>query len=142
MINRASGPLLAAYLMTFIAGIFFLGTPSLVLEDATEYNQLLVTWGLFYLAGGLIASLSLITRLFMRNSIALWYFEMSGIALVVTANFVYAYALARSGLYYHEGNIIAFALVILSFSFGLVARSVETFRLVRILTKAAKYVRD
>lgn len=138
MVNRASGPLLVAYLMILSAGAFFIGTPSLVLADSTEYNQLILIWGLFYLIGGLVSAISLLGRGLLKNNISLWYFETSGIALTVTANLVYAYALGRSGIHYHEGNIIALSMILIAFSAGLVARCVETLRLVRILTGVVK----
>lgn len=141
MISRASGPLLVAYLMLFVAGGFFLIAPSIVLAEATDYNDLTVVWGLFYLCGGAVAAASLIARQFYRifkNRISLWYFETSGLSLVITANIVYAYTLVRAGLFYDESNLIALGLVLISFSSGLVARVIETRRLIKILVKMSK----
>lgn len=137
MINRASGALFVAYSLVILSGIFFLLTPSLVLAEATDYGELVLVWGMFYLLGGLTSASSLLARAWMRNSVPLWYFETAGIALIVTANLVYAYALARTGFYYQEYNIIALAFVLAAYSAGLVARCVETLRFVRILTGVA-----
>jgi hypothetical protein len=133
VVSRATGPLLIAYLLVTLAGIFFLITPSLVLAEAADYNELLTVWGLFYLVGGLVSTTSLLSRSFLRKSIALWYFEVSGLALIITANIVYAYALGQTGLYYREANIVALGLVLIGFSAGLVARCIETLRLVKLL---------
>jgi hypothetical protein len=139
MVTRASGPLFIAYVMIFFAGALFLITPSLVLAESTDYSQLVVIWGLFYLVGGLVSVVALLSRgTFFKNNISLWYFEVSGIALSVTANLVYAYALAKTGFFYGEPNIVALALILLAFSSGLIARCIETLRLVRILVKMSR----
>lgn len=116
-----------------IAGVFFLIKPPLILAEATNYEALLLVWGVFYLVGGVVSAVSLILRRFFKKSIPLWYFETSGIALVITANFVYAYALVVTGLYYNEYNIVALAFILAAFAFGLIARSLETLSLIRIL---------
>lgn len=133
MVNRASGPLFVAYIMMITAGVFFLIKPPLILAETTNYGVLIWVWGVFYLVGGLIAATSLLSRRLFKNSIPLWYFETAGIALVITANFVYAFSLVIAGLYYNEYNIIALAFVLAAFSFGLIARSLETLSLIRIL---------
>lgn len=133
MFQRASGALLSAYLLLTFGGLFFISTPSPVLRQISVYGATVFIWGLFYLLGGLISSLSLLLRRWVVNTAPFWYFEIAGLCLIVAANCVYAYALFETARAFGEFNIVALSLVILAFSLGLIARVIETLRLVRTL---------
>lgn len=133
MIARASGALLFAYIVMMAAGLVFLFVPSQPVSEAATYTSTLVLWSLFYVVGGGLAAFCIIARRFVRNATPLWYFEVGGISLVVAANLVYSYALASSAITSGALNSLASSLVILAFSGGLIARSIETLRLVRTL---------
>lgn len=133
MIARASGALLFAYIILAIAGLVFLFVPSPTLENVATTSFTVIVWGMFYLVGGVLASTCIVARKFIKNTTPLWYFEMAGNSLIIAANLVYTYALASQAYSTGQYNIYATALVILAFSGGLVARSIETLRLVRVL---------
>ena len=133
MIARASGALLFAYLTLAIAGVVFIFVPSQAVETLSGTPLIVLTWGLFYVIGGFLAAFCVVARKFVKNTTPLWYFEVAGISLVVAANFVFAYALANGAMASGQFNVLAAALVILAFSGGLIARSVETLRLVSVL---------
>lgn len=133
MIARASGALLFAYIVMMAAGLVFLFAPSLPVGEVATTQATLVLWSLFYVVGGALSAFCIIARRFVRNAIALWYFEVGGLSLVVAANMVYSYALASSAISSGAFNSLATSLVILAFSGGLIARSIETLRLVRTL---------
>lgn len=133
MIARASGALLFSYIVMSIAGVVFLAFPSATLSQVAVYDSTLIVWALFYLVGGLTAAGCIILRRYVVNTLPLWYFEIGGIALIVAANLVYAYAIAQTAIQFQENNILAASFVILAFAGGLVARSIETLRLVKTL---------
>jgi len=133
VINRASGPLLVAYILLLVAGIIFIVSTPRSINEATDYAGLSLAWSLFYIVGGVTSAVSITARRWVKNGLALWYFETAGLALLVTANFVYAYALARTGFQLADIAIVAVSLVITAFSSGLIARSIETLRLIKIM---------
>lgn len=133
MIARASGALLFAYFVVAGAGVVFLAAPSPVLQEVSAYQSTVIIWALFYLVGGLTAAACIIVRKFIQNTLPLWYFEIGGISLIITANVIYAYAIAQTAVMFDNSNVLAAAFVILAFAGGLVARCVETFRLVTAL---------
>jgi hypothetical protein len=133
MFIRAQGPLTVAYVLLLFAGIFFINTPSITLAEETGYNALLYVWGVFYIAGSVVALAAVIARNYVKSKTALWYFETSGLALVITANCVYGYVLLRSGFFYGEYNIVALGLVVSAFTASLVARCIEVLRFIKIL---------
>lgn len=133
MFQRASGALLSAYLLLSLGGLFFITTPSPILKQVSVYSATVLVWGLFYLLGGLVSSLSLLLRRWVANTAPFWYFEIAGLCLIIAANFVYAYALFETARVFEEFNVVAVSLVILAFSSGLIARVVETLRLIRTL---------
>lgn len=133
MFQRATGALLSAYLLLAFGGLFFVTTPSPVLRQVTVYSATVLIWGLFYLLGGAISSLSLLLRRWVTNTAPFWYFEIAGLCLIIAANFVYAYALFDTARQFGEFNVFALSLIILAFSSGLIARVVETLRLIRTL---------
>lgn len=135
MIPRASGALLFSYLIVAFAGVLFLVFPSTTLAEVASYHSTLVVWGLFYLIGGLSAAGCIIARKFVTNTLPLWYFEIAGISLIVSANIVYAYALAQTAMQLGELNILAAAIIVLGFAGGLIARIIETLRLARTIKK-------
>lgn len=138
MIQRSSGVLLATYLILAVAGVVFLFAPSRAVENVAHTDFTTIIWGLFYLIGGVFSATSVILRGFVKHTLPLWLFELSGIFLIIAANFVYAYALVALSTTTHEYNAIATALIMIGFSGGLVARSVETLRLVRVLKQFAQ----
>lgn len=133
MFQRASGALLFAYLLLAAGGLFFVTTPSPTLRQVTAYGATVLIWGLFYLIGGTLSSVSLLLRRWVANTAPFWYFEIAGLCLIIAANFVYAYALFEAARQFGEFNVFALALVILAFSSGLIARAIETLRLIRVL---------
>lgn len=133
MIARASGALLFAYVVIAVAGVVFILFPSETLSTVTAYDATVVIWGLFYVVGGSFAATCLVARRFVTNTVPLWYFEVAGIALIIAANLVYAYAIAQTAIQFGESNILAAAFIVLAFAGGLVARSIETLRLVKTL---------
>lgn len=133
MIARASGALLFSYIVMAIAGAVFLAFPSATLSEVAVYDSTLIVWALFYLVGGLCAAACIVLRKYVANTIPLWYFEIGGIALIVAANLVYAYAIAQAAIQFQENTILAASFVILAFAGGLVARTIETLRLVKTL---------
>lgn len=135
MIARASGALFFSYSVVSIAGVLFLLFPSPELQQVVEYRSTLVIWGLFYVIGGLTAALSVALRGVFHNTIPMWHFEIAGLYLIVVANIVYAYALINTALDLQEMNALASAIILLGFAAGLVARSVETLRLVNSLNR-------
>ena len=137
MFIRSQGPLVAAYALLLLAGIFFLNTPALSLDEQAEYNALVVLWGVFYMAGGGIALLSVAARYFFKLGVALWYFEVAGIALAITANLIYAYALFKSGIFYQEYNVVALAFIVTAFTSSLISRCIEALKFIKILKTAA-----
>lgn len=138
MIQRSSGVFLATYLILAVAGIVFLFAPSRAVESVAHTEFTTIVWGLFYLIGGIFSAASVILRAFVQHTLPLWLFELSGIFLIIAANLVYAYALVSLGTTTHEYNAVATALIMIGFSGGLVAKSVETFRLVRVLKQFAQ----
>lgn len=138
MFTRSSGPLLVAYILITVAGVFFLNSPPLSLVEETEYGSLVVAWGLFYLLGGLFSLVSVSLRGKFKNNISLWYFEIAGLALSITANLVYGYALMRTGIIYQEFNVVAVSLIISAFAASLISRSIEALRFTQILKTAAR----
>lgn len=138
MIARASGALLFSYFIIAIGGAVFLAFPSETLSQVQTYDASLVVWAMFYLVGGLFAAACIILRRFVKNTIPLWYFEIAGISLIVAANLVYAYAIATVALQFQEYTILAASFVVLAFAGGLVARSLETLRLVKMIQQYTK----
>lgn len=137
MFIRAQGPLVAAYALLLLAGIFFLNTPALSLDKETDYSALVTLWGVFYMAGGGISLASVIARHFLKLGVALWYFEVAGIALTITANLIYAYALFKTGFFYQEYNVVALAFIVTAFTASLISRCIEALKFIRILKAAA-----
>lgn len=138
MIQRSSGVLLVMYLILAMAGVVFLFAPSRAVESVAHTDLTTLIWGLFYLVGGVFSATSMILRAFVKHTVPLWLFELSGIMLIIAANIVYAYALFTLSTTTHEYNAAATGLIMIGFSGGLVAKSVETFRLVRVLKKFAQ----
>lgn len=138
MIQRSSGVLLTTYLILAVAGVVFLFAPSRAVETVSTTEFTTTIWGLFYLVGGAFSAISLILRAFVHHTLPLWLFELSGIFLIIAANIVYAYALITLSVHTQEYNAIATALIMFGFSGGLVARVVETLRLVRVLKQFAQ----
>jgi hypothetical protein len=139
MLTRSTTPLLVAYIFLLAAGIMFLETPPLSLQDSSAYNALITIWALFYVGGSGVAFLSVIGRTFLKvkNLTALWQFEIAGLSLIVVANLFYSYALLRTGLYYQEYNVVAFALVISAFAASFVGRVIDTLRLIRVVNNVS-----
>lgn len=138
MIQRSSGVLLTTYLILAVAGVVFLFAPSRAVDNVATTDLTNIIWGLFYLIGGAFSATSVILRAFLKHTLPLWLFELSGIFLVIAANLVYAYALITIGTTTQEYNTFATALIMIGFSGGLVARSVETLRLVKVLKQFAQ----
>ena len=142
MISRTSGILLMSYILIFLGGLGYLLTPSPTVGEATEATEALV-WGAFYVTGGAISALAAGIRPFMlRRITSLWYFEISGISLIISANLVYAYSLYHTSLTSGEINEIALSAILLAFSLALVARSVEILSLIRYLSQYAAHIEN
>jgi hypothetical protein len=138
MISRTSGILLMSYILIFLGGLGYLLTPSPTVDEASTASVETVVWGAFYVAGGAVAALAAGIRPFMlRRITSLWYFEISGISLIISANLVYAYSLYHTSLETGYINQIALAAVLIAFSLALVARSVEVLSLIRYLSQYA-----
>lgn len=135
MIPRASGALLFSYIIITIAGVLFLLYPSPTLAEVGAYEATIVIWSLFYVVGGILAATSITLRKFVSKTLPLWYFEIAGIASIVTANLLYAYALADTAFQFGELNVLAAAIIVLGFAGGLTGRIIETLRLTRYLKK-------
>lgn len=135
MIRRSTGPLVVAYLLLVAAGVFFLQAPALSLAEETEYNALVKIWSSFYIAGGVFAAVSAVSRLISRRLVSFWYFEVGGLMLLISANLVYGYALFRSGIIYNEFNVLALSLVIFAFTGSLIARTKDAYRYAKVLTQ-------
>lgn len=133
---RSTVPLAVAYAFLFVAGIMFLNYPSLQLTREDTYGSLVVLWGVFYLLGGFVSIVSTALRAKFTNNLSLWYFEIAGLALSITANLVYTYALFKVGLTYNEFNVVAVSMVVAAFASSLVGRSLEALQYVKILRTA------
>lgn len=133
---RSTVPLAVAYAFLFVAGIMFLNYPSLQLTREDTYGSLVALWGVFYLLGGFVSVASTALRAKFTNNVSLWYFEISGLALSITANLVYTYALFKVGLTYNEFNVVAVSMVVAAFASSLVGRSLEALQYVKILKTA------
>lgn len=133
---RSTVPLAVAYAFLFVAGIMFLNYPSLQLTREDTYGSLVALWGVFYLLGGFVSVASTALRAKFTNNVSLWYFEISGLALSITANLVYTYALFKVGLTYNEFNVVAVSMVVAAFASSLVGRSLEALQYVKILRTA------
>lgn len=135
MIPRASGALLFSYMILAIAGVVFMLYPSPTLAEVGAYDATIIVWSLFYTVGGILAATSIVLRKFVTNTLPLWYFEIAGICLIITANLVYAYALAETSLQFAEPNVLAASIIVLGFAGGLIARVIETLRFTKNLKK-------
>lgn len=135
MIPRASGALLFSYIIVAFAGVLFLVFPSTTLAEVAAYHTTIIVWGLFYIIGGLSAASCILSRRFVKNTLPLWYFEVAGVSLIVSANVVYAYALAQTAMQFNELSILAAAVIVLGFAGGLIARIIETLRLARAIKR-------
>lgn len=139
MLSRSTTPLVVSYILLVAAGILFLETPPLGLAENTNYNTLLVIWALFYTVGASVALTTVIMRatLKVKHIASLWHFEIAGLSLIVAANLIYSYALMRTGLYYHEYNVVAFSLVISAFAASFIGRIIDTLRLIRAVNRVS-----
>ena len=139
MLSKSTVPLILAYILLIAAGVLFLNTPPVGLEQARTYDALLVIWSLFYIIGSFVSLIAVMARagLKIKHITALWYFEVAGLCLIVAANLVYSYALLRVGLYQQENNIIAFSLIISAFAASFIGRIVDVFKLIRVVNIVA-----
>lgn len=143
MFSRISGVLSLSYIFTFIGGLGYLLTDAPSVGADGEYQLNVALWGWFYLIGGLIAALSTIVRPFLLRKItSFWYFEISGICLIVSANFVHAYSLYIASLELDQYNLLSLMTIIIAFSGVLVSRVVEVFGLIRYLKQYSVFGGD
>ena len=139
MFTRSTVPLVVAYLFLFVAGVFFLNYPSLQLTREETYGSLVTAWGVFYFTGAFVAASSAILRLVKwKNNLALRFFETAGLALLITANLVYTYALFKVGLTYQEFNVLAVSFVIAAFTSSLVGRVIDALREIKVIRTAER----
>lgn len=138
MFSKISGVLLLSYIMTVVGGAGYLLSPPPVIGQIVSVPSEAIIWGLFYVVGGLISSVSSALRPIVLSRItSLWYFEISGVFLIITANLVHSYAIYTDSILSSEYNLLAFASILLSFSILLSARVVEVLSLVRYLKQYA-----
>jgi|SRR5690606_30878787 len=137
MISRTSGILLVSYILVFLGGFGYLVSPSPEIAGVIHDSEALI-WGLFYLAGGLIAAIFTGLRPILLTKITpLWYFEVAGISLIVSANLVHMYALYEIALMTGQVNLLALAAVIIAYTLTLIGRCVEVLSLIRYLSQFA-----
>lgn len=132
MFSRTSGIILVLYVLMILAGVQFLilGDTSLIADVSTNVGT--AVWGSFYLIGGLIATLATVLRPVMLGRItSLWYFEVAGASLVITANLIYTYAMYVVGSATGRPGLFAIATLTLALAVALLARCVEVLGLIR-----------
>lgn len=137
MISRTSGVLLVSYILVFLGGVGYLITPSTVLTGVSQDAEALI-WGLFYMFGGLIAAVFTGLRpLLLTRITPLWYFEVAGISLIISANLIYMYALYELAIIAGHVNLLALGAIMVAYSLTLVGRCVEVLSLIRYLNQFA-----
>lgn len=139
MLSRTTTSQIVSYILLIGAGALFLQTPPLALDRSATYNELLTVWALFYITGPAVALAAVAVRTLrkIKHLAALWHFEMAGLYLVVAANLVYSYALLRTGLYYEEYNVVAFALIISAFAAMFIGRIIDAWKLVKAVNNVS-----
>ena len=117
-----------------------MNSPTVLLQRNDSLDGLLIAWGLFYLVGGVLSITAVAVRKVKTVSrvVALWYFEIAGLSLIITANLIYAYTLLRTGLVNEEYNVVALSFVISAFASSLIARAVEAFKFAKILASVTR----
>lgn len=134
MFSRTSGIFLVLYLLMVLAGIQFLllGDASLIADVSTKIGT--AVWGSFYLVGGIISTVATILRPAMLGRISsLWFFEVAGASLIITANLIYTYAMYVVGSSTGRPGLFAIATITLGLAVSMVARCVEVLGLIRYL---------
>lgn len=138
MFSRISGVLFIAYVFTFVGGVGYLISEPPFVGTTDQYMLNVGLWGWFYVVGGLIAAAATALRPFLLSKItSFWYFEISGISLIISANLVHAYSLYLASVTLNQYNLLALTSVLVAFSAVCVARVVEIFGLIRYLKQYA-----
>src|SRR5690606_24889232 len=123
------------YILVFLGGFGYLITPSPIISGASQSTETLI-WGLFYLVGGLIAAVFTGLRPILLTKITpLWYFEVSGISLIISANLVHMYALYEASILTGQVNLLALGAILIAYTLSLAGRCVEVLSLIRYLNQ-------
>lgn len=133
MITRARTTMLIVYALLLLAGIVFLTAPMDDIEPVLVYKSLTKVWGCFFTVGGIVAGVSLGVRTARTNLLAMWYFEIAGLSLLVAATAVYAFALFDAAFQYNNLQIGGIGVVVLSFAASLSIRVAEAIEIVQRL---------
>src|SRR5688572_18686428 len=98
------------------AGISLLTSPTQTLE--TTLGQVVYGWAAFLVLGGTLCTLGTVTKI--------WAGELTGLTLLITANWVWAGTLIGLG-----GNPAKYGVVFAAWGFGLLAREFQIFEKIR-----------
>lgn len=138
MLPRSRSLLVFVYVALVGAGVLFTIAPIPAIEAVLYPSRRSLAWSGSYVVGGLVALSALVLRLRMPNLLATWFFELGGLALLVSANLTYFVVLLRMawpdtpGVPYEFG-LLGLALVVLAFGLSLTVRATEALEHVLIV---------
>lgn len=135
MITRSRSFMIGVYILLATAGVLFFISPTNSILSAAQSESLSRTWGAFYFIGGITAASAVYSRLKHANTLATWFFEVAGLALLVIANLIYFTALLKLATSTENLSSLGSALVVLTLASSLSVRVGESLEIIMIIRR-------
>lgn len=133
--------MIAVYLFLGFAGITYIFDPSQpVAQVSAQYDRVPEVWSGFLIIGGLTAASAVAARKKYGHTVALIYFEMAGLALLIAAISAYSYALFESAALDDNFRTAGLGIVVFSFALSLLIRTLELHNSVIIARRYNNYI--